>query len=152
MAVCSFFSSKQSHKADRILIQKGLIYLIEQKGVDLFYLREKSEFEKIAIEELSALQKQYSYIGYATVLDKAPPPTLGHSDYSNTICLPCYAFPSYAKRNVDYWLISRSDFVLTFMPNLRGSAAYFKRFLEKRNIELINLADDLLKETLKKID
>ena len=152
MAVCSFFCSKQSEKANRVTIRNGLLYLIEQKGVDLFYLSEKSQFEKIAIEELSALQKQYTYIGYAIVLPEAPPPTLGHSDYSNTICLPCYAFPSYAKRNADYWLIKRSDFVITFMPNLRGSAEYFKRFLNKKGKELVNLADDSLKPILDKFN
>ena len=66
MAVCSFFCSKQSEKANRVTIRNGLLYLIEQKGVDLFYLSEKSQFEKIAIEELSVLQKQYTTIAIKT--------------------------------------------------------------------------------------
>lgn len=148
MAVCSFFCPAQAEKADRVLIRRGLIYLILQRQVDLFYLSGKSNFEKIVQDELLNLQKQYSYIGFATVLHKAPTPTFGHADYSNTICLPCYAFPSYAERNVDFWMINRSNYIMTYMPHLNGSAAYFKNFLEKKGKILFNLADSKQKTTL----
>lgn len=152
MAVCAVFCWKQSEKADREAIRNGLIYLIEEKDVDLFYLRGENRFERIVLQELAILQRQYTFIGYAVVLHKAPSPTLGHSDYSNTVCLPCYAFPSYAKRNLEYWLIKRSDFVLTFMPNLIGSAEYFKKFLRKKGKVLVNLADSSLKPNLNKFN
>ena len=141
MATCSFFFLQQVNKNINLKLYEALLFLIENKNIDLFYLTDSFPIESDIKKELRFLRKQYSYIGYSTVLSEPPKPALEHFDYTDTICLPCYSFPAYAEKNLAFWLINRSDCIVTYMPHKNGSAAYFKRFLEKKGKQLINLAD-----------
>ena len=127
-------------------LRSTLIDLIENHGVDLFYVGNHGEFDAMVRRVLRELSAKYP-IQYHVVLAYMPEKRDEYrlTDYSDTI-LPEGIETAPKRFAISYrnrWMISRSDYVVTCVRNdVASCAAKYKQLAVRRgkkNIEICGL-------------
>lgn len=138
----TFFGHKNTLPEIASKLESTLIHLIENDGVNTFYIGNQGSFDSIVRRTLKKLQQSYPQINYTVVLAYMPGSKQNAGDTSDTIypeglenTPPKYAI---AKRN--RWLIEHSDIVITYVRHPFGGAAQYKELAEKKGKRVINLA------------
>ena len=86
MAVCTFFGHRDCPETIRPRLRAVVVKLIEQHGVDRFYVGRQGTFDAMAHSVLRELAEFYPHISYAVVLERLPWPKNPASwDFSDTI-------------------------------------------------------------------
>ena len=135
--VCTFFGHRKLNINLEPTLRSALVDLIENKGVDTFYVGTHGEFDYLVRKTLKALAKEYSHISFTVVLAYLSQDVYG-IDSSNTIYpegiekvpLRC----AIVWRN--NWMIDKSDYVVTYVRHNFGGAAQFKERAEKKGKQL----------------
>ncbi len=146
MANCTFFGHRDTPKEIELTLKSALIDLIENKGVDLFYVGNEGNFDFLVRECLRSLKFKYRHIKYAVVLAYMPGEKRGNDDgenYTETI------YPDglervplkYAISRRNTWMLDRSDYVITYVKHRAGGAGKFKELAEKKGKVILNLAE-----------
>ena len=90
--------------------------LIENKNVDMFYVGNHGDFDRLVRKNLKILKEKYHHINYAVVLAYMPIKTNEYNveDYSDTIYLDGLETtpPKFAINNRNIWMINESNFVV----------------------------------------
>ena len=68
MAVCTFFGHREITQNIEPVLKKKLIELIEQKGVNQFYVGNHGAFDFTVKRALKDLKTYYPHISYAVIL------------------------------------------------------------------------------------
>ena len=119
-----------------------LLELIEQRGVDRFYVGCQGNFDAMAREMLYELERSHG-IRYEVVLAALPKqtdmtlekhPTLLPEGVEN-------APPRFAIDARNRWMVDRCDIVVTYVRRPFGGAAKFKELAEKKNKAVIELSN-----------
>ena len=140
---CIFFGHRDTPKEIEPSLCLTLIDLIENKGVDMFYVGNNGNFDYLVRKNLRLLKEKYQHIDYAVVLAYMPN-KIGEIDYidcADTIypdgleCVP----PKYAISRRNLWMIDNADYVVTYVKYIVGGAARFKELSEKKGKTVINL-------------
>ena len=140
---CTFFGHSTIYKQTEPALRSTLTELIENHGVDMFYVGNHGDFDRTVRGVLRELSLRYP-INYRVVLAYMPKKRgeFDADDYSDTILpegienVPKRFAISYRNR----WMIERSDFVVTYVAHSAGSgAAQFKKLAEKKGKRVINL-------------
>lgn len=143
--ICTFFGHKDTPMEIESILRKALIYLIENKKVDLFYVGNQGNFDSIVLKTLKLLQLNYPFIDYAVVLAYMPD-SKKQADYPENIHtvypegfekIP----PKYAINKQNEWMLNHSDYVVTYVRYTTGGAFKFKEIAEKKSKKVLNLAD-----------
>ena len=119
------------------------IDLIENHGVDLFYVGNHGDFDAMVRRTLRELSARYP-IRYHVVLAYMPEKQDEYrlTDYSDTI-LPDGIETAPKRFAITYrnrWMIEQSDFVVTYVVHDAASgAAQFKKLAERWDKKTINL-------------
>lgn len=138
--VCTFFGHRDILEDIKPLLRKTIIDLIENHNVDTFYVGDKGDFDKIVRKTLKELKTKYQRISYAVIPAYMPGKNHGE-DTSDYLCP--YVFektpPKFAIVKRNKWMLSRADFVITYVTHTSGGAAQFKELAEKQGKTVINL-------------
>ena len=126
-----------------LMLIEAITGLIENNGVDLFYIGNQGRFDDMVYKVLRELSKAYS-IEYYVVLAYLPVRKSEKYPFDPTDTL----FPDgietvprrYAVCYRNKWMIRRADYVITHVSDPVGSgAAKFKSLAEKQGKTVINI-------------
>lgn len=145
MAVCTFFGHRDCPETIRPRLRAAVVKLIEQHGVDRFYVGRQGAFDAMARVVLQELAVEYPHISYAVVLERLPGPRdRAVWDFSDTIfpegletVLPRFAI---SKRND--WMLKQADFVVTYITHNWGGAAQYAEKAHRQGKRVLNLAEN----------
>ena len=144
MSTCTFFGHRNVMTDIENVLQSTIIDLIENHGVDRFYVGNQGNFDSIVRKTLEKLAMQYSF-QYAVVLAYMPKETSASDDLSSNTLLPDgieFVPRRFAISWRNKWMIEQSDYVVTFITTSIGSgAAQFKELAERKKKTVINLGE-----------
>ncbi len=139
--ICTFFGHRDTPKETEPILKSILKDLIENKGVDTFYVGNDGNFDNMVISLLSELSLTYP-IKYYIVLAYLPKKETENTEHT---ILPEgieNAPPRFAISYRNKWMIEQSDYVVTYVNHSWGGAAQFKELAEKRGKTVIDLIDN----------
>ena len=133
---CTFFGHRDTPTKIEPLLKATLQDLIENKGVDLFYVGNQGNFDAMARKVLSELSKTYP-ITYRVVLACFPKEETAYSEHT---ILPDGIEdvpPRFAISYRNKWMLEKADYVVTYVTYPTGGAAQFKAMAQKRGKTVI---------------
>lgn len=144
MSACTFFGHRDCPISIKPKLREVLTDLIENRAVDMFYVGQQGAFDGTVRSVLIELVSVYPYINYAVVLERLPlkRDEFDTRDYSDTMLpegietVP----PRFAISWRNKWMISQSDYVVTYITHPWGGAAQFAEKAERQKKTVINLA------------
>ena len=147
MPACTFFGHRDCPESVRPKIKTTLVNIIEEYGVDMFYVGNQGRFDALVRAELRKLKEEYPHIQYAVVLAYLPGKPSEYEDYSDTL-LPEgieSVHPRYAISWRNNWMLQQADYVVAYVTHSWGGAAQYVQKAQKSNKYIRNLyllADD----------
>lgn len=141
MASCTFFGHRDTPENTYSSIYCHINDLIIKQGVDIFYVGNSGNFDKMVKKALKELQTTYPDIKINIVLAYIPDKKSKYEDYTYTIYpddlekVP-KRFAISARNN---WMINKSDYVITYITHSYGGASKFAEIARKRNKRVVNL-------------
>ena len=135
---CTFFGHRDTPKEKELPLRKALTYLIENEGVDTFYVGNNGSFDTIARNTLLELTRLYPIQVYI-VLSAIPKVSC---DYIDLTLIPDgieTVPPRFAIYYRNRWMVNHSDYVVTAVSRPFGGAAKFKEYAKKQNKNIIEL-------------
>ena len=140
MASCTFFGHRDCPSDIRNRLKETLIDLIENHGVDFFYIGNHGSFDAMARNILRELKTVYPMIEYTVVLAYTPQKVNEYEDYSDTM-LP-EGIEHVPKRFAiswrNNWMLNHADYVVTYITHSWGGAAQFVQKAEKHGKAVYN--------------
>jgi uncharacterized phage-like protein YoqJ len=139
--VCTFFGHRDSPEGIEAKLRDVLVDLINNKGVDMFYVGHQGRFDGLVHGVLKKLQQDYPTIRYAVVLAYMPSQRREYDDYSDTM-LPEgieSVHPHYAISWRNNWMLKQSDYVVTYITHSWGGAAQYAEKAKKQGKMVINI-------------
>lgn len=136
---CTFFGHNDSPPEVRGKIRDTLIYLIEQRGADMFYVGDHGNFDRMALSVLRELCAVYPHIRFYVALAYLPEKDPG---YPTTFPEGIEKAPK--RFTISYrnkWMVNQADVVVAYVKRSYGGAAQFVKSAEKKKKEIINLAE-----------
>lgn len=143
MAACTFFGHRDCSQAICQLLEKTLTDLVENHGVNDFYVGSNGMFDSVVLSVLQRLKEKYSHISYCVVL-AYPPVThapLGGLNYDNVV-LPEGIEKIHPRQAINWrnrWMLDRCDYVVCYVYRDWGGAAQFVKKAEGKGKKVINL-------------
>ena len=143
MASCTFFGHRDCPSGIRTRLRETLVDLIENYGVDFFYIGSHGSFDAMARNIVRELKTVYPKIEYTVVLAYMPQGTNEYTDFTDTM-LP-EGIEQVPKRFAiswrNNWMLNRADYVVTYITHSWGGAAQFAQKAERQRKVICNLAD-----------
>ena len=135
---CTFFGHKDTPAFVKDKLREVIINQIEICGVDMFYVGNHGNFDRMVFEILKEMKEIYPNIDYRIVLAYLPK---NENNLKNT------EFPegieTVPKRfAIDFrnrWMINHADSVIAYISHDWGSAAKFVKLAEHKKLCVINL-------------
>ena len=116
-----------------------LIELIEKYGAEQFYVGNQGAFDRVVLKLLKELKNKYPKMEYSVVLAYFPEEEMQEKTiYPDGLETVPRKF-AIDRRN--YWMIERSDVVVTFVERSFGGAAKFKEIARRKKKRIIELSD-----------
>ena len=140
MSTCIFFGNRTATSDLSEKIISKIKYLINEKGVNLFYVGNHGNFDKIVMQCLIEVKKQYENIDYAIVLAYMPKKEL---DYTDKTIFPEgqeSALPKYAINKRNKWMLKNADYLITYVSH-PGNSALLREEALKKGICVIDILD-----------
>ena len=138
--VCTFFGHRDTPPAIKPVLRQVMLDLIEQKGVDLFYVGNQGNFDTMTQSILTEFEQSYAirhFIVLAYLTEKDSLPCIADTVLPDGIeTVP----PRFAIEYRNKWMLDRSDYVITYVCRSFGGAAKFKTLAEKKNKTVIELS------------
>ncbi len=142
--ICTFFGHRDTPKEIEPILRSTLVDLIENKGVDRFYVGNNGSFDFMVRKTLINLKQIYEHINYAVVLPYMPSekPCNEYDDYGDTIFPAELANvpPRFAVSRRNDWMLGRAELVVAYVRYGTGGAAKFVERAKKKGVTVINLA------------
>ena len=142
---CTFFGHRDIFEDIGLRLCESIRSLIENSGVDKFYVGTHGSFDNLAFKTLERLSKEYN-IDYKKVLASVPTKRLvwDKTDYALTV-VPDGIEKAHPKYRIDYrnkWMIRNSEYVITYIKNPYGTgAAFYAELAAKKGKTIIKLGD-----------
>lgn len=141
MPTCAFFGHRNCPITVKEILKDVLVRLIEENGVDTFYVGNNGAYDRICASVLKELAIIYPHIKYGIVLAYMPKEN-DNGDYSNTM-LP-EGIENVPKRFAiswrNKWMLKQANYVVTYVAHSWGGAAQFADMAKRQNKTVINLA------------
>ena len=136
--VCTFFGHRDASDSLAEKLRKTLIELLKTGNVDVFYIGNSGNFDKLASRVLSELSSEYSFT-CRNVLAYLP-------EYETTYNFDTIypeGLENVPKRfAISYrnkWMIEQSDIVVTYVRRNYGGAHQFKELAKKKGNKVIEI-------------
>ena len=125
MPTCTFFGHRDCPDSVRPALQQAIIRLIEENGVDRFYIGHQGRFDRLALAVLQQVAAVYPQIRYEVVLAYVPARTKDPL-ISEGLCtmLPEGIEKAPRRFAISYrnrWLVEHADYVIAYVL-YRGGA------------------------------
>lgn len=142
MSACTFFGHSVCSDDIKPVLRGKIAELIEKHSVNMFYVGNHGDFDRIVLSVLRELKKEYTDIDYAVVLAYLPEKRVfPDMDFSETV------FPEgmentpkkFAISRRNKWMINNSDYVITYITHSWGGAAQFAKLAVKHGKRVINI-------------
>lgn len=117
--------------------------LIEQHGVDRFYVGRQGAFDAMTRAVLRELAEVYPHISYAVVLERLPvQKDEAVWNFSDTIFPEGLEIvpPRFAIARRNEWMLRQADYVVTYVTYGWGGAAQFAEKACRQSKTVLNLA------------
>ena len=136
---CTFFGNGNTPTKIKDQLKHILIDLIENKNVNMFYVGNNGNFDHMVRETLKELKNFYN-INYYVVFAYIPKKDI-YSNYEDSIYFDELNFKPYKVRIVERnkLMLQKSDIVVTYVAEITGGAAEFKRLAERKGKLVINI-------------
>ena len=142
---CCFFGHKDTPHSIRGQLEKTLIDLIENKGVDCFLVGNQGSFDAMAQGILKELKLRYPEICYSVVLAYVPGTRkgCGTAEPDHTLLPEGIELvpPRFAITWRNKWMVRASDVVVAYVAHDWGGAAQFVAYARRQNKQVVNLAE-----------
>ena len=140
--VCTFFGHKDTPKNIEPTLRATLVDLIENHGINMFYVGNNGSFDAMVHCQLEDLSHTYP-ITYSVVLAYLPTEKNKDDNLTNTIYPEgIEASPKrFAISWRNKWMIQQSDVVVTYVTHGFGGAAQFKNTAERKGKTIIELSE-----------
>ena len=141
---CTFFGNRDINtEIVKKPLNEILTYLIENKGVDTFYVGNQGNFDYLVRTQLEILKEKYPYISYGIALAYIPKEKKENErmNYEQSF-IPEGVEKGPIRFAIDRrnrWLIKNSDYVITCVRGNIGGAAKYKEIAEKKGKIVINI-------------
>ena len=143
MSVCTFFGHSYCPETIKPRLRETLVDLIETQGVDVFYVGNHGDFDRMTRSLLRELSAQYPHIRYAVVLAYVPQKRdeFDQRDWSDTMLpegierVP----PRFAISWRNRWMLDHADIVVTYVTHSWGGAAQFAEIAERQGKAIVKL-------------
>ena len=145
MSACTFFGHRDCPASIKPILRAVVVELIEQHGVDRFFVGRQGAFDAMAHSVLQELAEVHPHISYAVVLERLPEPRdKAVWDFSDTIFPEgLEAVPSrFAISRRNEWMLKQSDFVVTYITHNWGGAAQYAEKAQRQDKRVLNLAEN----------
>ena len=145
MIVCTFFGHRDAPSDIKSMIRDAIVDLITNKGVDMFMVGDSGNFDRMVNVVLKELEPHYEF-NYQIVISRIPGKKTDVSSVSSETptILPNGIENIIPKFAIDYrnnYMLSMSDFVITYIVRSYGGAAkYYNKAISKNKI-VINIAE-----------
>ena len=141
MANCTFFGHRECPDSVKTILREVLVDLIEDHGVDMFYVGNQGQFDAMVRSTLQELKKVYPQTDYTVVLAYMPGKQTEYDDYSDTMLPEGIEFvhPRYAISWRNNWMLRQSEYVVTYITHSWGGAAQYVRKAKNQKKIVINL-------------
>lgn len=140
---CTFFGHRDCPDSLREELRKALVDLIENHAVDFFYVGNQGQFDGMARNLLRELKTVYPKIEYTVVLAYMPQRVTEYENYADTM-LP-EGIEQVPKRFAiswrNNWMLTRSEYVVTYITHTWGGAAQFAQKAERSGKTIIPIQD-----------
>lgn len=135
---CTFFGHANTPLEIRDKLKATLINLIENRSVDLFYVGDKGNFDRLALSVLREISAVYP-IRYSVVLAYLPKEK---SDYPTLFPEGIETVPKrFAINFRNKFMVEQSDMVISYITRSYGGAVKFVEMAHKKKKTVINLAE-----------
>ena len=143
MSVCTFFGHRDCPETIRPKLRAALVELIEERGVDSFYVGNHGTFDRMVRSLLRELSERYPHIRYSVVLAYVPQrwDEFDQRDFSDTMVpegvetVP----PRFAIAWRNKWMLREADYVVTYITHGWGGAAQYAEMAERWGKTIIPL-------------
>ena len=141
MATCTFFGHRDCPETIKPKLRSTIIDLIENHDVDMFYVGNQGQFDAMVRSALKKLKQEYPHIDYAVVLAYMPEKPSEYEEYSDTIFPEGLetVHPRYAISHRNTWMLTHSDYVITYITHPCGGASKFSQKASWLSKGVINL-------------
>lgn len=139
----TFFGHRDCPASIKPILRAVVVKLIEQHGVDRFYVGRQGTFDAMAHSVLRELAEVYPHISYAVVLERLPG-SCGTRDFSDAIfpegleTVP----PRFAIARRNEWMLKQAGFVVTYITHNWGGAAQYAEKAHRQGKRVLNLAEN----------
>jgi len=145
MSVCTFFGHRDCPETIRPKLHAALVELIEEQGVDSFYVGNHGTFDRMVRSLLRELSERYPHIRYSVVLAYVPQrwDEFDQRDFSDTMVpegvetVP----PRFAIAWRNKWMLREADYVVTYITHGWGGAAQYAEMAQRQGKTIIRLAE-----------
>jgi len=145
MSVCTFFGHRDCPETIRPKLHAALVELIEEQGVDSFYVGNHGTFDRMVRSLLRELSERYPHIRYSVVLAYVPQrwDEFDQRDFSDTMApegvetVP----PRFAIAWRNKWMLREADYVVTYITHGWGGAAQYAEMAQRQGKTIIRLAE-----------
>ena len=142
MSTCTFFGHRDCPDWVRPKLRDAITGLIQNQGVDTFYVGNQGAFDRMVRDVLRELETEFSHIRYAVVLAYMPNEN-DREDHSDTM-LPEgmeTVHRRYAISQRNRWLVQNCDIVICYVTHSFGGAAQFTELARRQHKTIINLSE-----------
>ena len=146
---CTFFGHRNTPNSVKDKLREAIINLIEICEVDMFYVGNHGNFDRMAFEILKEMKEIYPNIDYRIVLAYLPnnknkdyPYYLEKTEFPEGIEIVPKRFA------IDFrnrWMIDHADTVISYISHDWGGAAKFVQLAERKQLPVLNLFNTLNK-------
>jgi len=143
LPACTFFGHRDCPQSIQPKIAAAIERLILEYGVNTFYVGNHGSFDRMVLRSLRQTKEKHPQIDYAIVLAYLPVQSSLQSPSDATVYpnglenVPPRFCISYRNR----WMVSASDYVITYITHSFGGAAQFASFARKKGKLVWNLAE-----------
>ena len=133
MKTCTFLGHRDTKEEIEEKLSREIERLIVEEKVNLFYVGNQGNFDKMVIRLLEEYKLEFSHIEDFVVTAY---PRLKKKELSKHHIYPL-SVRGIPERNL--WMIENSDFVVTYVTKMYGGAARFKRLSLRKGKAVIEL-------------
>ena len=142
MACCTFFGHRNTPCHIEGKLFSVLKELIEKENVDTFMVGNQGDFDSMVKKNLRLLKREFPHIKYSIVIPYMPVKKEAYTDFSETVFPEELSgvFPKWAIDKRNKYMISKSEFVVSYVERTHGGAYKYKTMAEKKGLRVINLS------------
>ena len=144
--VCVFYGHRECGEEIVPSLETVLKALIEEKGVDRFYVGTQGGFDDAVYRTLKTMRRHYPHIEYKRVLAYLPTALeQGVKAEQVDTLIPAGIEtrpPRYRILYRNEWMLRQADYVVVYTVTSARGAAKFAALARKRGIPCINLAEN----------